>query len=215
MNLQRLIEQYISFQQSLGLAFIKDARRLRAFCRVCGPRANVADVRVRHVDTFLGTARPVTWTWFDKLSLLRCFFRYTVSRGYATTAPLPTAIPKKPLPFVPYIYSLDEIRRLLQASESHIGSIYLEPETIRTMILVYYGAGLRRCEAINLTRADVDLRASVLTVRNTKFGKTRLVPVGPHLSQALAQYDSTRPSSRRKPRVSQLAIWRKMSWMRC
>ena len=57
------------------------------------------------------------------------------------------------------------------------------------MILVYYGAGLRLREAMNLTRADVDLSGSVLTIRNTKFGKTRLVPVGPQLSRALVQYD--------------------------
>ena len=64
------------------------------------------------------------------------------------------------------------------------------------MILVYYGAGLRLREAINLTRADVDLSGSVLTIRNTKFGKTRLVPVGPQLSRVLVQYDRTRPKRR-------------------
>ena len=64
------------------------------------------------------------------------------------------------------------------------------------MILVYYGAGLRLREATNLTRADVDLSRSVLTIRNTKFGKTRLVPVGPQLSRALVQYDRTRPKGR-------------------
>ena len=61
------------------------------------------------------------------------------------------------------------------------------------MILLYYGAGLRLREATNLTRTDVDLSGSVLTIRNTKFGKTRLVPVGPELSRALVQYDGTRP----------------------
>ena len=64
------------------------------------------------------------------------------------------------------------------------------------MILVYYGAGLRLREATNLTRADVDLSGSVLTIRNTKFGKTRLVPVGPQLSRVLVQYDRTRPKGR-------------------
>jgi integrase len=72
----------------------------------------------------------------------------------------------------------------------------LEPATLRTLILVYYGAGLRLCEATNLTRADVDLDKSILTIRNTKFGKTRLVPVGPQLGRALVQYDRTRPKKR-------------------
>jgi site-specific recombinase XerD len=193
MNLQRLIEQYISFQRSLGSSFIGDARILRAFGRARGPRANVASVHVRHVDAFLGKARPVTTTWFNKLSCLRCFFRYAVSRGHIATAPLPTVVPKRPPVFVPYIYTREEIRRLLQVIDSRPqGRSNLESVTIRTMILLYYGAGLRLNEAINLTCADVDLSGSVLTIRNTKFGKTRLVPVGPQLNRVLVQYDRTR-----------------------
>jgi site-specific recombinase XerD len=196
MNLQRLIEQYISFQRSLGSVFRSEAALLRAFGRGRGPRASVAGVRVRHVDAFLGKARPVTRTWFTKLSCLRCFFRYAVSRGYATTVPLPTIMPKRPPVFIPYIYTRDELRRLLQMVKSPQCNSILEPATIRTMILVYYGAGLRLREAVNLTCADVDLSGSVLTIRNTKFGKTRLVPVGPQLRRALVQYDRTRPKGR-------------------
>lgn len=198
MNLQRLIEQYISLQQSLGSPFATNAAILRAFGRARGARASIAGVRVEHVDAFLGKARPVTATWFSKLSRLRGFFQYAVSRGYITTAPLPTVMPKRPQAFVPYIYTREEIRRLIQAIEPHPhGNSVLEPATIRTMILVYYGAGLRLREATNLTRADVDLSESVLTIRNTKFGKTRLVPVGPQLNRVLVQYDRTRP--RRRP----------------
>jgi integrase len=107
-------------------------------------------------------------------------------------------MPKRPPVFVPYIYTREEIRRLLQVIDSHPhGRSILEPATLRTMVLVYYGAGLRSCEATNLTRADVDLNRSLLTIRNTKFGKTRLVPVGPQLNRVLAEYDGTRP--RRRP----------------
>jgi integrase len=197
MNLQRLTEQYISFQQSLGLPFITEAITLRAFGRARGRRASVASVHVRHVDAFLGKARPVTKTWFSKLSCLRCFFRYAASRGHIAALPLPTVMPKRPPVFVPYIYTQDELRRLLQAIEPHPHrNCLLEPVTIRTMILAYYGAGLRLNEATKLTRADVDLNGSVLTIRNTKFGKTRLVPVGPQLNRVLVQYDRTRPKRR-------------------
>jgi len=196
MNLQRLIEQYISYQRSLGSSFISDAALLRAFGRTRGPRARVASVRVRHVDDFLGKARPVTRTWFTKLSCLRCFFRYAASRGHITTLPLPTVMPKRPPVFVPYIYTREEIRRLLRVIESCPQGSTLESVTIRTMMLVYYGAGLRLREATNLTCADVDLSGSVLTIRNAKFGKTRLVPVGPQLNRVLVQYDRSRPKRR-------------------
>lgn len=196
MNLQRLIEQYISYQRSLGATFRSEAALLRAFGRARGPRASVAGVRVDHVDTFLGKARPVTRTWFNKLSCLRCFFQYAVSRGYASTAPLPTAMPKRPPVFVPYIYAREELRLLLQMVKSQRRRSMLESATIRTMIVLYYGAGLRLTEATNLTRVDVDLSGSLLTVRNTKFGKTRLVPVGPQLNRVLVQYNRTRPKGR-------------------
>lgn len=198
MNLRRLIEQYISFEQSLGSS-ATTAPTLRAFSRFRGPRASLASVRVEHLDAFLGKDRPVTRTWFSKLSRLRCFFRYAVSRGYISKAPLPTTMPKRPPAFVPYIYTREEIRRLLREIEAYPRgkSSTLEMVTIRTMILTYYGVGLRLSEAIKLTRTDVDLSGSVLTIRNTKFGKTRLVPVGQQLSRVLAEYDRTRP--RRRP----------------
>lgn len=196
MNLQRLIEQYISFQQSLGSAFTTDAITLRAFGRARGLRASVASVAPKHVDAFLGKARPVTTTWFGKFSRLRSFFKYAVGRGYLSTPPLPTMTPQRPPAFIPYIYSRDEIRRLLRVIDSDRRSACLEPTTIRTMVLLFYDAGLRLREATNLTRADVDLTRSLLTIRNTKFGKTRLVPIGRQLSGILSRYDGTRPAGR-------------------
>ena len=143
---------------------------------------------------------PVTMTWFGKFSRLRSFFKYAVSRGYLRTAPLPTAIPQRPPAFAPYIYSQEEIRRLLRAIDSYRRSKCLEPATIRTLILAFYGAGLRLREATNLTRADVDLSRSLLTIRNTKFGKTRsgsrwaaiersFVSIRPHATGGTAERD--------------------------
>jgi integrase/recombinase XerD len=51
-----------------------------------------------------------------------------------------------------------------------------------------YGAGLRIGETLSLTKADVNLQESVLLVRNTKFFKTRLVPIGPRLTSCLQSY---------------------------
>jgi site-specific recombinase XerD len=64
----------------------------------------------------------------------------------------------------------------------------LQAMTSRTLLLVPYGAGLRISEAIALTLRDVDLAERVLTIRRTKFYKTRLVPIGPQLAAALATY---------------------------
>jgi integrase/recombinase XerD len=64
---------------------------------------------------------------------------------------------------------------------------------LRTLILLLYAAGLRLGEAVALNRGDVDLAAAVITIRRTKFYKSRLVPFGTHLGQALVRYAVTRP----------------------
>jgi site-specific recombinase XerD len=162
MNLQRLIEQYIALQQSLGAPFLTNAMVLRAFGRALGVRATIANVRPQQVEAFLGKTKPVTLTWHSKFSRLRPFFQYAVSRGYISAAPLPTVIPKRPPTFVPYIFSHEELRRLLHVIDSdRRKTCHLEPATMRTLILLLYGAGLRVREAVDLTRADVDFSASV------------------------------------------------------
>jgi integrase len=187
MNLQQLIECYIVYRRSLGELFKADACMLRVFGRSVGSHAEVGEVRPEQVSIFLAGHGPVTRYWFAKYDVLRGFYRYAVSRGYVAKSPLPTVLPKRPPPFVPYIYSHDELRRLLGVAAAYPGCI-VEAVTIHTLVLLLYGAGLRLCEAINLDRADVDAEHAVITIRQTKFGKTRLVPFGSQLGKALAQY---------------------------
>lgn len=188
MNLRRLIEQYIALQHSIGTRFVSGAYLLRAFGRTRGKNASITNIRPEHVEAFLGTTRPVPRTWHTNLSLLRGFFRYVVSRGYLAAAPLPTVIPKQPPSFVPYIFTQNELSSLLQAIDADERHSCLEPVTMRTLILLLYGAGLRLSETIHLTHGDLDFRSAVLTIRNTKFGKTRLIPFGPKLGESLATY---------------------------
>jgi integrase/recombinase XerD len=196
MNLQQLIELYIAFRKSLGELQGSNARALRSFGRAMGAETELADVRAEQVDTFLAGSGPRTLTWHIKLSVLRPFYHYAVSRGYVAAAPLPTVIPKRPLPFVPYIFSHDDLRCLLRAVDADSRrQTCLAPLTIRTILLLLYGAGLRVGEAVDLNRADVDLAALLLTIRQTKFGKTRLLPVGHQLGSALAQYASQIPAT--------------------
>jgi integrase len=91
--------------------------------------------------------------------------------------------------FTPYIYSREDLRRLLEAIPSyHHFPGRLEPPTLRAIVLLLYGAGLRRGEALRLRVADVDLTKSLLTIRDTKFFKSRLVPIGADLAQVLSDY---------------------------
>ena len=84
-----------------------------------------------------------------------------------------------------------ELRRLFDpanVASSRCGAVQFDAMTFRTLLLVLYGAGLRFSEATALTLADVDLSENVLTIRATKFYKSRLVPIGPQLATELASY---------------------------
>jgi site-specific recombinase XerD len=158
-----------------------------------GEKAGIADVRPRHVRNFLAGAGPITRTWRLKYDILRSFYGYAISRGYVARSPLPTVIPQRPPAFVPYIYSREELRRLFQlAGTMHRPQATLEPITLQTVLFLLYGAGLRLQEALNLNETDVDFGNSLLTIRETKFYKTRLVPIGAQIVAALAKYSRTR-----------------------
>ena len=117
MTLHRLIEQYIGYRQSLGERCHTNGSILRSFGRAIGARTAVADVRADQVDAFLAGVGPITSTWHIKHGALRGFYIYAVSRGHVAASPVTTVIPKRPPHFVPYIYSRDELHRLLLATD--------------------------------------------------------------------------------------------------
>jgi integrase/recombinase XerD len=193
-KLRDLIADYVDFRQAMGLKFTSCNDRLQAFCRAVGNDIDVCDVDAKRVLSFLG--RPTTCYWHDKYSMLNVFYRYAISRGHVSSSPLPATVPKLPPRFVPYIYSVDEVRRLLNATASYRKThLLLEPYTFRAVLLTLYGAGLRISEALSLTIGDVDFSEGVLLIRETKFYKSRLLPIGSHLKQALMKYATERRES--------------------
>lgn len=192
MKLSEAVTQYVEYKQSMGMRFQTEKRTLRSFCRTVGDVA-LADIKADAVYAYIAGTGPVTRFWHRKHEALRGFYRFAIGRGYTDVSPLPKLVPKAPPAFVPYIYSQDEIRRLLDAvTICENPRSKLQPHTCRVLILLLYGAGLRISEALALTLADVDLTAAIITIHESKFYKTRLVPIGPDLTGALADYAAQR-----------------------
>jgi site-specific recombinase XerD len=148
----------------------------------------MAEIMPDRVHAFIAGTGPVTRSWHRKYEVLRGFYRFATARGHVDCSPLPKIIPKAP-EFVPHIFSHNELQRLLDASaycESPRSK--LQPHTWRMLILLLYGAALRISEALSLKFADVDLSVGVLTIRESKFYKTRLVPMSPDLIGVLETY---------------------------
>ena len=193
MKLADAVAQYVEHKQAMGVRFRTERRTLKSFCHGLGD-TDLAQIGPDTVRSFLAGAGPVTRFWQRKHEVLLGFYRFVVARGYVTDSPLPRTVPKPSQQFVPYIFSLAELKRLLAATESCERSRgAMSAATCRTLLLLLYGTGLRIGEALSLTLADVDLEAALLKVRESKFYKTRLVPIGPDLQVALSQYLARRP----------------------
>lgn len=188
MKLKEAIEHYVAHKQSLGMHFKTSARILCAFAKSIG-ECDLQDVPPERVKLFIYGTGPVTSTLHTKHTAVRGLYRYSLNRGYVTNSPVPTEIPKAPEKFVAHIYTLDELRRIFAAADRQRHQrCKLETHTIRALVLLLYGAALRLSEALRLTLADMDLDQNVLTIRDTKFFKTRWVPIGPDLRKAVDAY---------------------------
>ena len=117
MKLAVLVTEYIAFKQALGLRYRTDAYVLKAFCRALGD-IDLGAVTLADVEAFLAGHGPVTSAWHKKFEILNRFYRFARGRGWVNTVPLPTIQPPQPLPCPPYIYTPDELGRLLTVTET-------------------------------------------------------------------------------------------------
>lgn len=192
MKLINVINAYIELQRSVGLRSETAKRTLRQFWRQMGD-IQIEEVQAHQVLAFLQGSGPPSSAWRTKYRLLSGLYRFAISRGHVEESPLPQGLPRLPPQQTPYIYSTEELHRLLDATAG-LDSIYSRQQApmFRTLILLLYGSGMRISEALGLTMRDVDLVRRVITVRNAKFYKTRLVPIGPKLALELTAHADRR-----------------------
>ena len=131
-------------------------------------------------------------TWAQRLSYIRGFARHHVANDAQTEIPPPGLLPFCPRRARPYLYSEEEIERLLSCALDLPPIDGLRPWTYHCLLGLLSVAGLRIGEAIRLCLEDVNLQEGLLTIRGTKFGKSRLVPIHRSTQEVLAQYRTRR-----------------------
>ena len=131
-------------------------------------------------------ARPAEWA--RRLRLVRGFALHRSATDPRTEVPPCGLLPHRPQRARPYLYTQEEIRRLLNAAREMTPGAGLRPWTYYCLFGLLSVSGLRIGEARNLELQDVDLQEALLTVRGAKFGKSRLVPLHASTCKVLADY---------------------------
>jgi integrase/recombinase XerD len=124
--------------------------------------------------------------------MVRRFAQYCSAIDPRTAVPPPDLLPHRYRRPAPYVYRDDEIARLLEAATRLLSVIGLRPHTYATLFGLYVATGMRCNEPLQLNRDQVDLVDGVLTIRDTKFGKSRYVPVHLSTQGALQHYATCR-----------------------
>ena len=114
MTLHKAVEQYIALKRSLGFRFHADRVILTAFNKAMGT-VPLGQVKPGAVRAYLDGKGPVTRHWYRKWEALRPFYRFALSRGLVRRSPVPTHAPKLDVRFTAYIYTPQELRKLLRA----------------------------------------------------------------------------------------------------
>ncbi len=188
-SLPERIEQYLAERRRLGFDLHKRSQSLGRFARYVDAVGHRGPPTVELMATWarqVKKGRGDRGTAARALRALRPFMRWLQQFEPATEVPDEAVFGSVPGRVTPHIFRDAEIEALLEAA----GQIRppLRSVVMRTLFGLIACTGLRISEALALVDADVDLNVGVLTVRCSKFGKSRLVPLHPSAVAALCAY---------------------------
>jgi integrase/recombinase XerD len=185
-----LAEDYLAERRALGFDLVIPGTQVMAFARFLDESGHTGPLTTRVIlDWVQGKARKATpLTWARRLDLLRPFAKYLRRLDPATEFPDPAIFGRSHRRLAPHIYTEQEIADLLAAARRLPPSGTLRPATYETIFGLIAATGLRLSEALHLLCRDIDLDHTLLTVRETKFRKSRHVPLHPTVVAALQRY---------------------------
>jgi integrase/recombinase XerD len=199
-DLRKPVREYVALRRALGYKLRTFDARLNEF---------VAFLKARKAE-YITAALAVAWALESsqgrgtsasaRLRIVRGFAVHLSASDARTEIPPPRAIPRTAVAIRPYIFTEDEILRLMQAARKLFSPLAQELKahcklrchTYHCLIGLLAATGMRSGEAVRLRTEDVDLSQRLLTIRDTKFGKSRLVPIHATTATALAAYAARR-----------------------
>ncbi len=190
-ELSERVEEYLTTRRALGfkLAFPGCVLpQFAAYLEAAGAEHVTTDLAIAWAGLPQGHVLPISLA--HRLGAVRGFARWLKTIDPATEVPpcgiWPSTSPRP----TPRIWSKDEIWALLEAARQLVPA--LRGATYEHLFGLLAATGMRIGEALLLERGDVDLETGVVTVRDGKFGRTRLVPLHPSVTGALSRYAAQR-----------------------
>jgi integrase len=193
------LEEYLALRRSLGFKLRLSGRLLERFVKFAESRGAEFITRDLAVSWATEPADVQPAQWSNRLGMVRRFAQYHLANEPRTEVPCADLLPYRYRRQAPYIYSDREVRRLLRAAARLPSTLGLRAATYTTLFGLYASTGLRTNEALRLDRADMDVAEGVLRVRQSKFGKSRYLPIHGSTQGALARYAAQRDRLYRQP----------------
>jgi len=187
-TVREAVADYLALRRGLGFRLKKHQRLLEEFVwfleqestsQITSRLALLWATQPKHIQ-------PAEWA--ARLSVVRGFARYWSAIDATTQVPPDNLLPYRPRRAKPYLYSEEQIVQLLEAAKNMPAAHSLQPWTYYCLLGLLAVTGLGISEALNLRCADIDWSEGVLTIREAKFGKSRLVPLHPSSLKVLCDY---------------------------
>jgi integrase/recombinase XerD len=176
-ELDQAVEDYVNLRRGLGFKLREHGDYLHKFVAFLEARSfsHITTRLALEFATVRANQKPVSWA--RQIGILRQFALYRRNADPRTEVPPIGILPFRSLRPTPYLYSEDEIVRLMNAAGTIESRYRLQPRTYRCLFGLLAVSGMRLGEALNLQRDDIDWCECLLTIRGAKFGKSRLVPL--------------------------------------
>jgi len=194
--LRKAVDDYLELRRGLGFKLGRHETRVRQFIAFLERRKRTRITTQLALEFATEHPQLHPKTQASRLSAVRAFARYRSGSDPRTEVPPLGLLPAKSCPARPYLYSEAEILRLLKAAKDYPswnrfpGPWWnrFQAQTFSCIFGLLAVTGMRVGEVLNLQPADIDWTDGVLTIRNAKFGKSRLVPLHSSTLKALATF---------------------------
>jgi integrase len=191
-TLRQAVNDYLELRRGLGFKLVKYEACLREFVSFSEQK------KASHITTALAMQFAMLHPQQEqkaqahRYSVVRGFASYRIAVDPATEIPPCGLVRGRTRRARPYLYSDQEVCQLLEAARNLPSTFSLRPWTYYCLFGLLAVTGLRLGEALNLQCQDIDWEENLLTIRRTKFGKSRLVPLHASTVKVLAEFAKRR-----------------------